>query len=157
MDAHTPNPPPEAALIKEALRRSRLSGREAARRAGMSETRWRQIVNGYQDIKGVRVAVQAPDETLARVAQAVGITSDQLRQVDRNTAADLLDELAAPPTPASTPGSAAINPQIDAIATLLATLPPEAQDEVLRRVGLAQQPAPQKETEEGDRWRRRAG
>ncbi|MGW4731753.1 hypothetical protein ACWEQC_21765 [Streptomyces shenzhenensis] len=134
MDAQTPGPPPEAVLIKQALLRARLSGREAAKRAKLSETRWRQIVNGYQDVGGVRVAVIAPDETLVRMAEAVGLTSDQLRQAGRSTAAELLDELAGPPTPASPPGTPATNAQIEAIAALLATLSPEAQDEVLRRV-----------------------
>jgi hypothetical protein len=122
----------------------------------MSETRWRQIVNGYQDIKGVRVAVQAPDETLVRVAQAVGITSDQLREVGRSDAAELLDELAAPPTPASASGAAAGNAQIDAIAALLATLPPEAQDEVLRKIGRALPAAPAEEVGDHGARRRRA-
>ncbi|MEH0579013.1 helix-turn-helix transcriptional regulator [Streptomyces sp. B21-108] len=133
MDAQTPAPPPEAVLIKEALRRVRLSGREAAKRAGMSETRWRQIVNGYQDVGGVRIAVSAPDETLTRMAQVVGLTSDQLRHADRATAAELLDELAGPPTPASTPGAPASNAQVEAITALLATLTPEAREQVLSR------------------------
>ncbi|MFE3033095.1 helix-turn-helix domain-containing protein [Streptomyces canus] len=133
MNAQTPEPPAEAALIKEALRRARLSGREAARRAGLSETRWRQIVNGYQDVGGVRIPVTAPDETLVRMAQVVSLDSDQLRQAGRQTAAELLDELAAPPTPASSPGVADSHAQVEAITALLATLTPEAREEVLRR------------------------
>ncbi|MFJ8143284.1 helix-turn-helix domain-containing protein [Streptomyces sp. NPDC096013] len=133
MNAQTPEPPAEAALIKEALRRARLSGREAARRAGLSETRWRQIVNGYQDVGGVRIPVNAPDETLVRMAQVVSVSSDQLRQAGRGTAAELLDELAAPPTPASAPGAADSNAQIEAITALLATLSPEAREQVLSR------------------------
>jgi hypothetical protein len=133
MDAQTPQPPPEAVVIKDALRRARLSGREAARRAGLSETRWRQIVNGYQDVGGVRIPVTAPDETLVRMAQVVSVTSDQLRQAGRSPAAELLDELAKPPTPASTPEASASNAQIEAITALLATLTPEAREQVLSR------------------------
>ncbi|MEU0059868.1 helix-turn-helix transcriptional regulator [Streptomyces sp. NPDC006334] len=139
MDAQTPQPPTEAVIIKQALRRARLSGREAARRAGLSETRWRQIVNGYQDVGGVRIGVIAPDETLVRMAQVVGLTSDQLREAGRESAADLLDELAEPPT-ASPPGATASSAQVEAIAALLATLPPESQDEVLRLSGLTAPP-----------------
>ncbi|WTN22082.1 helix-turn-helix domain-containing protein [Streptomyces canus] len=133
MDAKTPEPPAEAVLIKEAVRRARLSGREAARRAGLSETRWRQIVNGYQDVGGMRIPVTAPDETLVRMAEVVSLTPEQLRQAGRSAAAELLDELAAPPTAASTPGAPASNDQVEAIAALLATLTPEARDQVLSR------------------------
>ncbi|WP_158013164.1 helix-turn-helix transcriptional regulator [Streptomyces sp. Root369] len=154
MDTQTPKPPSEAALIKEALRRVRLSGREAARRAGLSETRWRQIVNGYQDVGGVRIPVAAPDETLARMAQVVNVSADQLRQVGRSIAAELLDELAAPPTAASTPGAPDSNAQIEAITALLATLSPEVRQEVLRRI--SQPPANETgQTESQDNSRRR--
>ncbi|MEV7413505.1 hypothetical protein AB0O04_37515, partial [Streptomyces althioticus] len=57
------------------------------------------------------------------------------------------------------PTGFASDPQIDAIATLLATLPPEAQDEVLRRVRgntPAPAPAPQ-ETDDTRSRHRRAG
>ncbi|MFE2424852.1 helix-turn-helix domain-containing protein [Streptomyces hokutonensis] len=133
MNAQTPQPPPEAVLIKEALRRARLSGREAARRVPISETRWRQIVNGYQDVGGVRIPVTAPDETLVRMAQVVNVTSEQLRKAGRDSAAEILDELSQPPTPASTPGASASNAQIEAITALLATLTPEAREQVLSR------------------------
>jgi DNA-directed RNA polymerase specialized sigma24 family protein len=102
------------------------------------------------------VATQAPDETLVRVAQVLGITSAELREAGRSEAADLFDELAGPPSPASAPGTAAGNPQVDAIAALLATLPPEAQDEVLRRVGLAAPQPAQGEKEAPSSRRRRA-
>jgi hypothetical protein len=153
MDAQTPEPPAEAALIKKALRRARLSGREAARRSELSETRWRQIVNGYQDVgRGIRAEVTAPDETLARMAHAVGVTPDELREAGRSDAADLLVELAGPPASASTPGAYASDPRVDAIATLLAGLPPEAQEEVLRRMGRAPQAPEQTHSQQ-----RRAG
>ncbi|MET7695828.1 hypothetical protein ABZT06_49615 [Streptomyces sp. NPDC005483] len=89
------------------------------------------------------------------MAQVVSLTSDQLREAGRSDAADLLDELAAPPTHASTLGTAD-SAQVDAIAALLATLPPEAQDEVLRRVGLTAAP-PAQEEEAPARRGRRAG
>ncbi|MFC3346096.1 helix-turn-helix domain-containing protein [Streptomyces echinoruber] len=156
MDTQKPEPPPEAVLIKEALRRSRLSGREAARRAGLGETRWRQIVNGYQDVGGgVRVPTVAPAETLARMAQVVGVTPDQLRGAGRADAADALVELLqAQPSPASATGPHGSDPRVDAIATLLADLPPEAQAEVLRRFTSGELAAPTKEVaDRSDRHR----
>lgn len=157
MDTQTPEPPPEATLIKEALRRARLSAREAARRAGISETRWRQIANGYQDVgKGMRVPTTGPADTLARMAQVAGVTADQLRQAGRDDAADELVELESQAVAA--PAGFASDPQIDAIAALLATLPPEAQDEVLRRMRRENPTAaPAQETDDARSRHRRAG
>lgn len=153
---NSPEQPPEAALIKEALKRSRLSGREAARRAGISDARWRQIVNGYQVVSGHQVPVRAPDETLARMAHAAGVAADDLRAAGRPEAADLLAALEGPPSPQSAPGAHPSDPHLEAIAALLATLSPEAQDEVLRRVGLAE-PAAHREESPGPERTRRAG
>ncbi|MET9914348.1 hypothetical protein ABZZ74_47925 [Streptomyces sp. NPDC006476] len=67
------------------------------------------------------------------MAQVVGLTSDQLRQAGRSDAADVLDELAGPPFPASTAGTPDTTAQIEAITALLATLSPEAREQVLSR------------------------
>lgn len=67
------------------------------------------------------------------MAQVVWVTSDQLRQAGRSDAADLLDELAGPPSPASATGGPDSNAQIEAITALLATLSPEAREQVLSR------------------------
>ncbi|MFD8035565.1 hypothetical protein ACFV3F_43980 [Streptomyces sp. NPDC059717] len=68
-----------------------------------------------------------------RRRSAVGVTADQLRDVGREEAAAALDDLSVPE--ADTPAPAYANDShIDAIAALLATLPPEMQDEVYRRV-----------------------
>ncbi|KQV93970.1 hypothetical protein ASD08_18465 [Streptomyces sp. Root369] len=102
----------------------------------------------------MRIPVAAPDETLARMAQVVNVSADQLRQVGRSIAAELLDELAAPPTAASTPGAPDSNAQIEAITALLATLSPEVRQEVLRRI--SQPPANETgQTESQDNSRRR--
>ncbi|HEY2552826.1 MAG TPA: hypothetical protein VGI64_19830 [Streptosporangiaceae bacterium] len=87
-----PEPPPWGALITEALRRARLSAREAARRAGISEGRWRQITGGYQVVSaGVYAPVRGPAGTLARMAAVAGVTPGQLRQAGREDAAEVLD------------------------------------------------------------------
>jgi hypothetical protein len=87
-----PEPPPWGALITEALGRVRLSAREAARRAGISEGRWRQITGGYQVVSaGVYAPVRGPAGTLARMAAVAGVTAGQLRQAGREDAAQVLD------------------------------------------------------------------
>lgn len=68
-----------------------LSARAAASQAGMSDARWRQIVNGYASAgAGQTIEVVGPDETIARMARVVGVTPEQLREAGRPAAADLL-------------------------------------------------------------------
>lgn len=102
-----PQQPAEGALIQRAMIRQRLSARQAATKAAMSEGRWRQIVAGYQSARGQHIPVTAPPATLARMAQAVGLTPDDLTTAGRADAADVLRDLAtAQPGPAqSTPAS----------------------------------------------------
>lgn len=86
-----PAPPPWGALLTNALSRARLSAREAARRAGISEGRWRQIAGGYQVVSaGVYAPVRGPADTLARMAAVVGVTPAQLRRAGRPDAARAL-------------------------------------------------------------------
>jgi hypothetical protein len=90
-----PDPTPEGQLIADALAKSRpkLALREAARRAGISEARWRQIAAGYVMVSGEPSVFSAPAETLARMARTVGVTSAQLREAGRADAADALQDL----------------------------------------------------------------
>jgi hypothetical protein len=75
-----PEPPPEGRLIEAAAARLDISIREAARRAGISYGRWRQIVKGYQNIgRGIYGPVRnAPARTIAKMARAAGVTPAQL-------------------------------------------------------------------------------
>lgn len=85
---------PEGALIERALKASRLSQREAARRAGLSENRWRAIMHGYQNVgAGTNAPVRGPADTVARMAQVVGVTPEQLEGAERPDAADELRAL----------------------------------------------------------------
>src|SRR5215469_2152704 len=89
--ADRPDPPPWGALIAAALRAAGMSAREAARRAGISEGRWRQIASGYQVVSaGVYAPVHGPAGTLARMAAVVGVTPAQLRKAGRPDAARAL-------------------------------------------------------------------
>lgn len=88
--------PSAAAELIERRRLSRgVSVRRAAKRAELSEGRWRQIAKGYQQAaRGVRVPVNAPVETLARMASAVELHSDELDVVGAHEVAALVREQA---------------------------------------------------------------
>jgi hypothetical protein len=73
-----------------------MSAREASRRAGISEGRWRQITSGYQVVSpGVYAPVRGPAATLARMAAVAGVSGADLRAAGREDAAGLLDEAPA--------------------------------------------------------------
>jgi hypothetical protein len=98
-----PEPPPWGALITAALARNGQSARSAARRAGISEGRWRQITGGYQVVSpGVYAEVHGPAGTLARMAAVAGVTPAQLRAAGRDDAASILaGQQGAGPGPAA--------------------------------------------------------
>jgi hypothetical protein len=83
-----PDPPAWGVLITAALRGAGMSAREAARRAGISEGRWRQICGGYQVVSpGVYAPVRGPAPTLARMAAVAGVAPEQLTAAGRDDAA----------------------------------------------------------------------
>ncbi len=97
--AERPDPPPWGALIISALQAAGLSAREAARRAGLSEGRWRQITGGYQVVSpGVYAHVRGPAATLAKMAAVAGVSPGELRAAGRDDAALVLarQQAAAP-------------------------------------------------------------
>jgi hypothetical protein len=91
------SPPPEAILIarKREEKVPRLSRREAARRIGMSETRWRQLENGVIRVRGQDYPERAPDDTLAQMAWVVDVTPEELTAAGRSEAAVFLGRLIA--------------------------------------------------------------
>jgi hypothetical protein len=96
-----PEQRPEGALIEAAREaiQPRLSGRAAAAAAGISDGRWRQIVNGYLSAgRQQYIPVVAPPDTLARMAKVVGVTAEQLVGVGREDAAGELLRLQTEPT-----------------------------------------------------------
>jgi len=62
---------PLGALLEAA--RGRVSKREAARRADISEGHWRAVVRGYQLQGGVRIPANPRRETVIAMARAVGV------------------------------------------------------------------------------------
>lgn len=97
MDQRPPQPP-EGRLIAAAADRLDLSIREAARRAGISYGRWRQVVSGVQNVSpGSYAAVHAPAKTLARMAAVVGVTPEQMEtEGQRPDAAEVMRQNARP-------------------------------------------------------------
>ena len=79
---------PEGKLIERAQKRSSLSQRQAAPLAGISENHWRNIVKGYSTVSaGVTAPIRGHAETVARMAQVVGVTPEQLTEAGRDDAA----------------------------------------------------------------------
>ena len=90
-DPARPDPAPWGAAIAAACRQAGLSGRAAARQAGISEGWWRQVASGYQVVSpGVYAPVRGPAHTVAAMAAVAGLTPAQLRAAGRDDAARLL-------------------------------------------------------------------
>ncbi|HET6504819.1 MAG TPA: helix-turn-helix transcriptional regulator [Amycolatopsis sp.] len=68
--------------LAEALRSHRetlnLSVRAAAKLAGFSEGRWRQLESGYELRQGVQIASNPTPMTVARAAYALGVPAEEL-------------------------------------------------------------------------------
>lgn len=90
-----PPAPPEAELLRRARlgNRPKLSIRAAARLAGVSEVRWRQIEAGYETRGDVAIPARATDGTLAHMAAAVDVSPQQLTDAGREDAALVLVEI----------------------------------------------------------------
>jgi hypothetical protein len=113
MGHDTPRQTREGRLIEAAATATGLSVKKLAANAGISDTRWRHIVKGWQPGPGGgQNPVVAPPLTLARMAFAVGVSPEDLAQTGRTDAAELLarmDESGADsviPLPASAVGRA---------------------------------------------------
>lgn len=97
-----PEPTPEGMLIRrvrESLR-PRLPVAEAARRAGISAETWGNVERGYRTPKKNQpIAVVATGQTLAHMANEVGLTPDDLKRLGRanaDQAAEILVEMRGP-------------------------------------------------------------
>ena len=111
--AERPDPPAWGTVISAALGRAGLSAREAARRADLSEGRWRQITGGYQVVSpGVYAPVRGPAATLAKMAAVAGVSPAELRAAGREDAAALLAS-----QPASQPAADDLIDRVRAMST----------------------------------------
>lgn len=101
---------PEGKLLGDAMKRTGKSARKLAPDTGLTDSRLRHIVNGYQPAgQGQKIVVIAPADTLARIARAFGVTADQLENAGRSDAADLLRGMPDTPDP---------EPELDVIEML---------------------------------------
>ncbi|WP_280273433.1 helix-turn-helix domain-containing protein [Nocardia wallacei] len=69
-----------------------LSKRQAAKRAGISDGRWRQLEAGVETIRGKTFPVKTTPETVARIASALQQPVDELLEVagfDPDSVADV--------------------------------------------------------------------
>lgn len=86
--------PPEGRLLEQARDRLDISQNEAARRAGITGTYWRQVVRdkapGLTTDRGVR--------TLVKMAQAVYVEADQFEDIGRGDVAAKLRARGSAPT-----------------------------------------------------------
>ncbi|NML55302.1 helix-turn-helix domain-containing protein [Streptomyces sp. R302] len=140
----TPNPPPEATLLRLAREAAGLSPESAAARMTVrfSGSRWRQIEAAYRKDTASEVVAKAP--TLAQMAHALGITPDRLEAAGRSDAADILREIettAAPqPAPPSTATFAGLEDwQQKAILNVLDAQPRSTREKALLLHTLAEQ------------------
>lgn len=118
----------EGRLIQAAADRAALSARRVAAMIGISDTQYRHWVRGY-DGRGGAVTFPAPG--LVKAARALNVTPAQLREVDREDAADLMEQ--ATVVPGLDPNDPArrltetVRPE-DQDAGVLLSLPPGAFD-----------------------------
>lgn len=88
-----PAAPAEARLIQQRREAatSPISRRQAAAKAGISPSQWSDIERGHKRAgQGTIVPVRAIAETLARMAQTIGISPDDLAAAGRQDAAAIL-------------------------------------------------------------------
>jgi hypothetical protein len=112
MADETPGQTPEGRLIEKAAKASGRSIRALAANAGMSDTRWRQVVRGYQqNSSGITIEARATPQTLARMAISAGVTPGELEEAGREDAAEqqrrILNQMATDsvaPLPVGAPG-----------------------------------------------------
>jgi transcriptional regulator with XRE-family HTH domain len=102
-----PAPQPEGLLLESARQAARLTAREAARRAGISEGYWRQVVKGYQSVSGGAYAPisDVPAKTIARMAVAVGLSPERMETEGGRP--DAADRMRSTPAPAAQPPAGA--------------------------------------------------
>lgn len=97
MTSDLPSPTREGELIRLARMRAtpRLSIRAAAAKAGISAETWGYVERGYQSLgqgKPVRVHIP-PADTLAHMANVVGLSPERLEEIGRADAAKVLREI----------------------------------------------------------------
>ncbi|SEB55008.1 hypothetical protein SAMN04489806_1071 [Paramicrobacterium humi] len=104
------NPPAESLLLNAAYKKSGLTAADLAAATGISVGAIRIALSGLRYRDGQPKATVPPDQTLARLASALGIVPSVLQSIGRERAAELLGEAK----------STAIAPDLDATAAIAA-------------------------------------
>lgn len=106
----------------------RISTREAARRARLSDTRWHQVVTGVQRKAGAEVPVNPTARTVVAMAQAVGVDPAEALKaagkegVSAESIAAMLEEILRPAA-ADAPDAGSLVDQIERIRHLRGITP----------------------------------
>jgi hypothetical protein len=133
MAFETPRQTPEGCLIEGAASASGLSVKKLAANAGISDTRWRHIVRGWQPAAGGGMTpVVGPAPTLARMAFAVGVSAGELAETGRTDAAALLARIEAQGEGGAVPSTGGAGPQADEIDMIYASRTMSAREKLLR-------------------------
>lgn len=80
-------------------KRPKLSQNAVAKAADTSATTYRRIIRGVSRFGGQDVPFEGADETVARIADVLGVTPEQLEQVGRPGAAEELRAARRPRRP----------------------------------------------------------
>lgn len=102
---------PEGALLRLARQAAGMTIPDAVKASGVSKARWSQVESGYETRNGVTRPVQAKADTIARMARAVSIPPERLRDEGRREdAASILEEMirSEPATPVPAHGLSAV-------------------------------------------------
>ncbi|MFI5781143.1 helix-turn-helix domain-containing protein [Nocardia sp. NPDC051570] len=67
--------------IQQAREAAGLSKRAAAKRAGISDSRWRQLELGFETVRGQAYSVKTTPETVAHIAKAVHLDVHELLEI----------------------------------------------------------------------------
>lgn len=134
------SPPPEASLLYRARESAGVTLADAAKAAGITDTRWSQIERGHERRKGIDVPARARAGTLARMARAIGIPPERLEsEGQRPDAAEILREILRQPTPGPRPLRPALSVPVTAASeaeeVLARLLAEHSGDEVIQAIG----------------------
>jgi DNA-binding transcriptional regulator YdaS (Cro superfamily) len=122
MAQEVPGQTPEGRLIEEAARATGRSIRALAANAGMSDTRWRQVIRGHQQgSTGRTIEARASATALARMAIAVDVDPEQLADVGRPDAAEEQRRILESPRGAGVPSYHPVGPDSSEIELINAS------------------------------------
>lgn len=85
--------PPESAHLRMTYKKSGIKVADLAAASGLSVSSIHIALNGFRYRDGVAKIAVPPDRTLVKLGSVLGVESAALREVGRERAAELLDEV----------------------------------------------------------------